>query len=100
MLVVPIKKKWFDMILAEEKKEECRELKPYYHKRLGNYFIKHVIDSNTKKVLRKMTTTEKEVILRNGYKKDSPQIKCKCKLKIGQGKPEWGAEKRKRVLCT
>ena len=48
MLVLPIKKKWFDMIINGEKQEEYRELKPYYHKRLGNYFINHVIDSNTR----------------------------------------------------
>ena len=30
MLTLPIKKKWFDMILSGEKKEEYREIKPYY----------------------------------------------------------------------
>ena len=29
MLTLPIKKKWFDMILSGEKKEEYREIKPY-----------------------------------------------------------------------
>ena len=33
MLVLPIKKKWFDMIISGEKKEEYREIKPYYDKR-------------------------------------------------------------------
>ena len=27
MLILPIKKKWFDMILSGEKKEEYREIK-------------------------------------------------------------------------
>lgn len=49
MLILPIKRKWFDMILSGEKKEEYRELKTYYHKRLGNYFINHVIDTIQKK---------------------------------------------------
>lgn len=35
MLVLPIKKKWFDMILSGEKKEEYREIKPYYDSRLN-----------------------------------------------------------------
>ena len=100
MLVLPIKKKWFDMIVSGEKKEEYREIKSYWTKRLGNHFINHIIDSNTRKVLRKMTTTSKEVIFRNGYRSNSPKIKCKCKLKVGQGKEEWGAEKRKRILYT
>lgn len=33
MLTLPIKKKWFDMIVAGEKKEEYREIKPYYDSR-------------------------------------------------------------------
>ena len=39
MLTLPIKKKWFDMILSGEKKEEYREIKPYYEKRFSNYFM-------------------------------------------------------------
>ena len=31
---LPIKRKWFDMILSGEKKEEYREVKPYWWKRL------------------------------------------------------------------
>ncbi len=95
MLVLPIKKKWFDMIINGEKQEEYRELKPYYHKRLGNYFINHVIDSNTKKVLRKMDTTTKELIFRNGYSYNSPSVRCLCILNIGSGKTEWGADPNK-----
>lgn len=34
MLILPIKKKWFDMIVSGEKKEEYREIKPYYDSRL------------------------------------------------------------------
>ena len=34
MLILPIKKKWFDMIKLGEKKEEYREIKPYWTKRL------------------------------------------------------------------
>ena len=36
MFILPIKKKWFDMILSGEKKEEYREIKPYYRSRLIN----------------------------------------------------------------
>ena len=36
MLILPIKKKWFDMILSGEKKEEYREIKPYYTTRFAN----------------------------------------------------------------
>ena len=36
-----------------------------------------------------------EIIFRNGYSKNSPQLKCKCILRLGKGKEEWGAEKGK-----
>ena len=39
MLILPIKKEWFDMILSGEKKEEYREIKPYYERRFSNYFM-------------------------------------------------------------
>ena len=42
MLVLPIKKKWFDMILSGEKKEEYRDL--FYH----NHFVKSTNDSMCK----------------------------------------------------
>ncbi len=38
MLTLPIKKKWFDMIASGEKKEEYREIKPYYDSRFMNAF--------------------------------------------------------------
>lgn len=72
MLILPIKKKWFDMILSGEKKEEYREIKPYWHYRL-------------------IRRQPKEVLLRNGYSKNSPTIKCRVDIEIGIGKPEWGA---------
>lgn len=45
MLVLPIKKKWFDMIASGEKKEEYREVKEYYNKRFSNkrLFLEMVI---------------------------------------------------------
>ena len=38
MLILPIKRKWFDMILSGEKKEEYRDIKPYYDTRLMDTF--------------------------------------------------------------
>ena len=75
MLTLPIKKKWFDMILSGEKKEEYREIKPYYDSR-----FKNGIDY---------------IVFRNGYKKDSPKIKCGCLITKGYGKEKWGAEPNK-----
>lgn len=84
MLILPIKKKWFDMIKSGEKKEEYREFKKYYHTRFKKIFGWWNYKNK-----------EVEIIFRNGYRKDSPTIKCKCKLRIGEGKTEWGAEPNK-----
>ena len=97
MIVLPIKKKWFDMIASGEKKEEYREIKPYYKTRFYNA-IKKELDKETfaqqvTAVILYNNTVMLDVIFRNGYSKNSPQIKCKCIFKgKGQGKQEWGAE--------
>ena len=96
MLVLPIKKKWFDMIHSGEKKEEYREIKPYYDTRLMNTFGFMLVGGQM--VYGELVPEEirKEwpvpVIFRNGYSQKSPQITAYCNLKFGKGKPEWGAE--------
>lgn len=82
MLILPIKKKWFDMIRSGEKKEEYREIKAYYFSRFKTLPLYEFRED-------KMIF---EVVFRNGYSKSSPALKCKCKIRIGQGKEEWGAE--------
>ena len=79
-MVLPIKKKWFDMIKSGVKKEEYRELKPYYENRFDKLF---------KDDIRAVVT------FRNGYSNDSPSIDCLVSLRVGKGKPEWGAEPNK-----
>lgn len=95
MLVLPIKKKWFEMIASEKKKEEYREIKPYYDIRLGKTFIGYEITEKEIELLRGNRTLKEDIIFRNGYSYDSPSIKCKCVLRIGKGKEEWGAEPKK-----
>ena len=82
MLTLPIKKKWFDMIRSGEKKEEYREIKPYY-------------DSRFKNIYYPLGGKQPDIILRNGYSKNSPSIKCKVVIIKGYGKEEWGAEPNK-----
>ena len=62
------------------------------HKNIGQ---KKLLDFNDNMIYSNYKT---DVIFRNGYGKNSPQIKCKCKIRVGQGREEWGAEKRKRIL--
>lgn len=81
MLILPIKKKWFNMIASGEKKEEYREIKPYWNSRIGYLTVG----------IRRVVM----VLLRNGYKSNSPTLKCKCVITVGKGKTEWGAELNK-----
>lgn len=80
-IVLPIKKNWFDMIKAGIKKEEYREIKPYYETRFNKLFE----DTDTA-----------VITLRNGYSKNSPSLDCLVSLEVGEGKQEWGAEKNKQ----
>ena len=93
MLILPIKRKWFDMIISGEKKEEYREIKPYYNKRFGNILLGYSLEDVEIELYENI---EFSIIFRNGYKAHSSQIKCKCKLNIGVGKEEWGAEPNKK----
>lgn len=99
MLILPIKKKWFDMIRTGEKKEEYRDIKPYYDSRLLTYFGKFWVGSElvSGKGFPEIERPEiREVIFRNGYSGTSPEIVCKCSLETGTGKAEWGAEPGKK----
>ena len=80
ILILPIKRFWFDKILSGEKKEEYRNITPYYEKRLEKY----------------MDSPYFFVGLRAGYNMASPFIVCRCRLRKGEGLEKWGAEKGKR----
>ena len=84
MLILPINKKWFDMILSGEKKEEYREIKPYYQSRLRNegFLDQYGLP----------TLFQGRILFRNGYAGNSPSFKALCSLDIKTGRPKWGAE--------
>lgn len=92
-LHLTLTRKWFDMIASGEKKEEYREIKEYWVKRLSDYLVYdgdwfHMEDKPFK-----------EVIAKNGYAKDAPTIRWQHKgIRIGEGKPEWGAEPGKKYF--
>lgn len=91
VLPLPIKKEWFDMILAGEKKEEYRNISPYYRTR----FFKHGMLANAgfdKNGKIPTTGAERYILFRNGYSGSSPCFTAKCVLEAKQGNSEWGAE--------
>ena len=102
MITLLIKKKWFDMIRSGEKKEEYREIKPYYitrflkAMRFPKSYAKDInsiswfIGELEKNI--PLFTSNIIVCLKNGYHKDAPTLNCKCRLRVGYGKEEWGAE--------
>lgn len=95
MLILPIKKKWFDMILSGEKKEEYRNIKPYWKTRILTWlgFPKYTEKCVIELLYQAETITPKKILFRNGYSANSPQFIGLCTVRIGTGKKEWGAEK-------
>ena len=84
MLTLPIKKKWFDMILSGEKTDEYREVTPYWTTRFCN-----LLDRGP------MYTPCRYVRFRNGYSKDAPSFVAKVIIGKGCGLEQWGAEQDK-----
>ena len=74
VLTLTVSKQWFDMIVACEKTEEYREIKPYWIKRLTiNCEVFYDVEGKTHcgEVLYRHYT---HVLFINGYRKDSPRI--------------------------
>lgn len=94
MLTLPIKKKWLDMIAVGEKKEEYRDIKPYYDARLLTLFgCIWVNDELIKSPLPELQREPvQKIAFRNGYSKNAPTIIANCELKAGKGREDWGAE--------
>jgi hypothetical protein len=82
ILHLTLKKKWFDMIASGVKREEYREIKPYWNKRLL---------CNSKQY--------DTILFRNGYNKDAPSLLIEfTALQSGLGIIEWGAPESQPVF--
>ena len=90
-LILPLKKKWFNMIKAGVKKEEYRELKDYW---FGRFYHSVTPDGTSCKYDR--------IVFTLGYPKSNDterRLSFKNpKIRIGAGKPEWGAEPGKNYF--
>lgn len=83
ILHLNLKKKWFDMILNGEKKEEYRAMTDYWRVRFGSPYI-------TIKGVR-YHPTDVVICFSNGYKRDRPQLFIECEyMRPGKGNPKWG----------
>lgn len=87
-LTLPLKKKWFNMIKSGEKLEEYREVNRYWISRLVAAMVPF-----TGTVL--SFTNFDTLVFTLGYpKSDDTERRLvfkKPNIRIGQGKPEWGA---------
>lgn len=108
ILHLTLKKKWFDMIASGEKKEEYREIKPYWISRLVDllgypaqwqinegYAFEWPVGSGLMHSMDKALQYD-VVEFRNGYSKNAPKIIVEIKdIVQDYGKEEWGAEYNK-----
>lgn len=103
VLTLTVSKQWFDMIVAGEKKEEYREIKPYWVARLFQN-NSNIVDVQSlasclagRTDLLKKYIDEQRIVLKqythvlfiNGYRKDSPRIEKEIES-ISIGKPKKG----------
>ena len=89
VLTLTVSKQWFDIIVAGEKTEGYREIKPYWIKRLTtNCEVEYdvALETYCGKVLYRPYT---HVLFINGYRKDSPRIEKEIES-ITIGKPKRG----------
>lgn len=81
-LHLTLKKKWFDMIASGVKREEYREMKPYWNKRL--MCAKKPYD---------------KILFRNGYGRNAPRLLIEfTRMESGLGIVEWGAPEAQEVF--
>ncbi len=93
MLILPIERKWLNMILSGEKKDEYQEIKPYWTVRIIRWlgFPREETETVLELLRAQGTIKALPVILQNGYRRDSLEVEVMCKLSIGTGREEWGA---------
>ena len=106
-LILPIKKVWFDMIKAGEKKEEYREIKPHYVSRFFVTGTKTLVNEFAESLKNPKNASVwnfnnygakkkqfKKVEFRNGYGKSVPSITLELlDIVVATGVEEWGAVK-------
>lgn len=113
-----LKKKWFDMIFSGEKKEEYREITPYFCSRFLLYKKEHktikwwsfffnyegcfYMKTLNRLIDNDVTVKDYDVIIfSNGMTPPVPRFEIEFKgIIIGVGKEEWGAQSGKIYFVT
>lgn len=125
-LHLTLKKKWFEMIASGEKKEEYRDIKPYWLNRLMYYHSASGIKLNIEELREACCDISSacqssydftedlehhldnwylkfndfdQIQFRNGYSKDAPALTIEFRgIEIREGRPEWGAVKGEKYF--
>lgn len=90
ILDLPLKKEWYNMIESGEKKEEYREIKPYWIKRLTELKTTILPFSMRNRYQPIPFKKYDYVRFRYGYTNRTMEFKIED-ITWGQGKEEWGA---------
>lgn len=96
ILYLPLKKQWYDMIESGEKREEYREIKPYWNKRLMGNPVGPLF-SHRNGYLTCNTNNYTHVCFRYGYTKRTMTFEI-VDITVGRGNAEWGAPEDKDVF--
>jgi len=104
VLFLTLKKKWFDMILEGVKKEEYREIKEYWIKRLVREQYQHhfwdMIDGKTA-IPNDLYKDYTHITFKNGYSVFAPEFTIEMKgVKVGLGVDDWGAGYGRTFILT
>lgn len=97
ILPLTLNKKWFDMILSGVKKEEYREIKSHWIKRLKAEILAKQVWTESGPILEKEYKFKHFDLIKftNGYNPNSPSMVVELKgIKIGFGNPDWGGTKQ------
>ena len=91
-LTLPLSKKLFQITLSGERKEDYRNINKYYTSRFSNIGLLtkdgHPLD------------TEKIIGFRNGNSMESPMVITVCRISIGKGRKEWGANEDEQYILS
>ena len=99
VLDLVLKVEWYDMIAAGIKKEEYRELKPFYKQRLERIaFHSGGATPHGHPIMDVSVCRQDYDVVRfhRAYTNTTMELECKG-IRIGRGKPEWGAPTDKDV---
>ena len=89
-LHLSLKKEWYNMIESGEKKEEYREIKPYWCKRLIHDYDEHMEEFGAIIFDEKNFKKYDKIKFTYGYTKKYMVFECNG-IDVGIGNAEWGA---------